>query len=168
MKSKIHEHVKKSIMNVSKKILLSIATMLMMGAAAFAANPNNDDINQQAVRSFKKDFATASNIMWEQKDGYSKATFSLNGQILFAYYDNDGDLTAVVRNITTEQLPINLLTSLKKEYSDCWISDLFEVASGDQTTYYVTLENSDKKTVLKSVGADSWEVYSKEKKANDR
>ena len=146
-----------------KKILLSIATVLMLGASAFAAN-SNDDINQQAVRSFKKDFATASNIMWEQKVGYSKATFSLNGQILFAYYDNNGDLTAVVRNITTEQLPINLLTSVRKDYADWWISDLFEIASGDQTTYYITLENSDRKTVLRSVGADSWEVYSKDKK----
>jgi hypothetical protein len=147
-----------------KKIFFSIATMLMMGASAFAANVNNDDVNQQAVRSFKKDFASASNTIWEQKGGYAKATFSINGQVLFAYYDNNGDLQAVVRNITSEQLPINLLTSLKKDYSDCWISDLFEVASGDQTNYYVTLENSDKKIVLRSAGLDSWEVYSKEKK----
>jgi hypothetical protein len=145
-----------------KKIFLSIATMLMMGTGVFAAN--NDNVNQQAIRSFKKDFASASNIVWEQKEGFAKATFSLNGQVLFAYYDNNGDLTAVVRNITTEQLPINLLTSLKKEYGDCWITDLFEVASGDQTNYYVTLENSDKKIVLRSAGVDSWEVYSKEKK----
>jgi len=164
MKSKIHEHIKKSIMVVSKKILLSIATVLMIGASAFAANVNDNEVNQQAVRSFKKDFATASNSTWEQKEGYSKVTFSLNGQILFAYYDNNGDLTAVVRNITTEQLPINLLTPVKKDYSDCWISDLFEVASGDQTTYYITLESSEKKTVLRSVGTVGWEVYSKEKK----
>jgi len=149
-----------------KKIIFSIATLLMMGIGAFAANSNanNDDVNQLAVRSFKKDFASASNTIWEQKGGYAKATFSINGQVLFAYYDNNGDLHAVVRNITSGQLPINLLTSLRKDYSDCWISDLFEVASGDQTNYYVTLENSDKKIVLRSAGLDSWDIYSKEKK----
>lgn len=149
-----------------QKIILSIATVLMMSAGAFAANTNKneDNVNQQAIASFKKDFASASDIMWEQKVGYSKATFSLNGEILFAYYDNDGQLTAVVRNITSEQLPINLLTTMKKEYDGYWISDLFEVASGDQTTYYVTLENSDKKVVLRSRGADSWDVFGKEKK----
>lgn len=149
-----------------KKIILSIATVLMMSAGAFAANTNknDDNVNQQTIASFKKDFASASDIMWEQKVGYSKATFSLNGEILFAYYDNDGQLTAVVRNITSEQLPINLLTSMKKDYDGFWISDLFEVASGDQTTYYVTLENSDKKIVLRSRGADSWDVFGKEKK----
>ena len=147
-----------------KKIILSIATVLMMSAGAFAARSIGDNVNQQTIEAFKKDFTAAKNTMWEQKEGYSKATFSLNGEILFAYYDNNGDLTAVVRNITSEQLPINLLTSMKKEYDGFWISDLFEIAAGDQTNYYVTLENGDKKIVLRSVGADSWSVYSKEKK----
>ncbi len=156
----ILKFIKSTIMN---KFLLSIATMLMMGFSAFAAN--DDGIaNQQAVRSFKKDFSKASNIVWEQKDTYTRATFSLNGQILFAYYSDNGDLQAVVRNITSDQLPINLLSSFKKDYSDYWISDLFEVASNGQTSYYVTLESSEKKIVLRSEGADSWEVYSKEKK----
>jgi hypothetical protein len=147
-----------------QKIILSIATVLMMSAGAFAAGSIGDNVNQQTIEAFKKDFTAAKNTMWEQKEGYSKATFSLNGEVLFAYYDNNGDLTAVVRNITSEQLPINLLTSMKKDYDGFWISDLFEIAAGDQTNYYVTLENGDKKIVLRSVGPDSWSVYSKEKK----
>lgn len=147
------------------KFLLSIATVLMMGLSAFAANKNDDGVvNQHAVRAFKNDFATASNIVWEQKDNFTKATFSLNGQILFAYYNNNGELTAVVRNIVSDQLPISLLASLKRDYTDCWITDLFEVASDDQTNYYVTLETSEKKIVLKSQAGSSWEVFSKEKK----
>jgi hypothetical protein len=152
-----------------KQVFLSIATVLMMGVSAFAANTNDDGVaNQHAVRAFKKDFATASNIVWEQKDAYTKATFSLNGQVLFAYYNNNGELQAVVRNIVSDQLPINLLASLKREYSDCWITDLFEVASDDQTNYYVTLETSEKKIVLKSQGSDGWEVFSKQKKQSEQ
>ncbi|GGB09684.1 hypothetical protein [Puia dinghuensis] len=149
-----------------KKVFLSIATMLMMGVSisAFAGKNDGGTINQSAVKSFKKDFSGASNIVWEQKDNYSKATFSLNGQILYAYYNNNGDLQAVVRNITSDLLPINLLASMKKDYGDCWITDLFEIASDDQTTYYVTLENSDKKIVLKSQGTEFWEEYKREKK----
>jgi hypothetical protein len=146
-----------------KKILLSIATVLMLGVSAFAAGNNDGVTNESAVRSFKKDFANARNIVWEQKEAYTKATFSLNGQILFAYYNNNGDLQAVVRNITSAQLPINLLTSLKNEYNDCWITDLFEMSANDETTYYVTLETSEKKIVLKSTGS-GWDVYSKERK----
>jgi hypothetical protein len=146
-----------------KKILLSIATVLMIGASAFASG-NDGVTNQMAVRNFKKDFATATNIIWEQKDALTKATFTLNGQIMFAYYNTNGDLQAVVRNITSDQLPINLLASLKSEYNDCWITDLFEMASNDETTYYVTLETSEKKIVLRSSGSGAWEVYSKERK----
>ncbi|HEY4337929.1 MAG TPA: hypothetical protein VGM89_18595 [Puia sp.] len=149
-----------------KHLILSIATMLMMGVSVSAFAGKNDDgvVNQLAVKSFKKDFNGASNIIWEQREGYTKATFSLHGQVLFAYYNNIGDLQAVVRNITSDQLPINLLSSMKKEYGNCWISDLFEIVSDDQTSYYVTLEDSDKKVVLKSQGTEFWNEFKKEKK----
>ena len=143
------------------KLFLSIATMLMMGVSAYAGN-NDGNVNQQALRSFNRDFAGASNISWEQKDSYTRATFSLNGQVLFAYYSTNGDLQAVVRNITSDLLPISLLTELKKDYADYWISDLFEMSTGDQTTYYVTVENGDKRIVLRSQGTNFWDVFSKE------
>jgi len=150
------------------KIILSIATVLMMGLSAFAAKNDETDVNQLAVRSFHKDFVNAKNIRWEQKTGYVKVEFTINDQVLYAYYNNDGQMTAIVRNIVSDQLPISLLTSLKRDYTGFWISDLFEIASDDQTTYYVTLENADKKIVLRSNGIDTWEVYSKSRKTAEQ
>ncbi|MHA4811958.1 hypothetical protein ACX0G9_27930 [Flavitalea flava] len=146
-----------------KKIILSLATVLMMGISTFAAK-NDDVITLQAQKSFNKEFTSAKNVQWEQSQTYVKATFTMNDQVLFAYYNNAGELTAVIRNITSSQLPINLLTELKNTYSGFWISDLFETASNDQTTYYVTLENADKKIVLESNGPNGWNVFSKMKK----
>ena len=145
------------------KLFLSIATMLMMGVSAYAAT-NDGVVNQQALREFKKDFSGASNISWDITGGYTRATFSLNGQVLFAYYGTNGDLQAVVRNIVSDQLPINLLSELKRGYSDYWISDLFEMATNNETTYYITIENGDRKIVLKSEGSNFWSVFSKMKK----
>jgi len=150
------------------KIILSIATVLMMGLSAFAAKNDETDVNQLAVRSFHKDFVNAKNIRWEQKTGYVKVEFTINDQVLYAYYNNDGQMTAIVRNIVSDQLPISLLTSLKRDYTGFWISDLFEIAANDQTTYYVTLENADKKIVLRSNGIDTWEVYSKSRKTAEQ
>ena len=147
-----------------KKMILSLATVLMMGFSVFANG--TDNITQQARDAFKKDFATASDIKWEQKNNFLKATFSLNGQILTAYYFTNGDLQAVVRNITSDQLPINLVTSLHRDYTAFWITDLFEISSEGQTTYYVTIENSEKKIVLKSEELSTWNVYSKERKTD--
>jgi hypothetical protein len=153
-----------------KQFILSIATMLMMGVSVSAFAGKNDDgaVNQLAVKSFRKDFTGASNIIWEQRDTYTKATFSLQGQVLFAYYNSNGDLQAVVRNITSDQLPITLLSSLRKDYGNSWISDLFEIVSDGQTSYYVTLEDSDKKIVLKSQGTEFWSEFKKEKKGTAR
>jgi hypothetical protein len=150
------------------KIILSIATVLMMGLSAFAAKTDETDVNQLAVRSFHKDFVNAKNVRWEQKTGYVKVEFTMNDQVLYAYYNNDGQMTAVVRNIVSDQLPISLLTSLKRDYTGFWIPDLFEIAADDQTTYYVTLENADKKIVLRSNGIDSWEVYSRTRKTAEQ
>ena len=148
-----------------KKISLSIAIVLMMGLSAFAAKNDETDVNQLAVKSFHREFVNAKNVKWEQKVGYVKVEFTLNDQVLTAYYNNEGEMTAIVRNIVSDQLPISLLTALKKDYTGFWISDLFEVASNDLTNYYVTLENADKKIVLRSEGIDSWNVYSKSRKS---
>ena len=149
-----------------KKMILSLAAVMMMGFSVFA-NGTGNVVTQEARDAFKKDFSTASNIRWEQTNNdFLKATFSLNGQILTAYYFANGDLRAVVRNITSDQLPINLLTSLRRDYTAFWISDLFEISSDGQTSYYVTIENSDKKIVLKSDDLASWGIYSKERKTD--
>lgn len=146
-----------------KKIFLALGIVMMMGISAFATG-DDGAVSQQARNSFKKDFTAASNVRWEQKDRYVKATFCLNNQVLYAYYNNNGELQAIVRNIISDQLPISLLTNLRRDYSDYWISDLFEISADGQTFYYVTVENSDKKIVLKSEDTSGWDVFSKEKK----
>ena len=83
---------------------------------------------------------------------------------MFAYYSEAGELIAVTRNIVSSQLPIALLTTLKKNYNSYWISDLFEISSNNDASYYVTLQSADQTVVLKSNGISGWEVYKKEKK----
>jgi hypothetical protein len=146
-----------------KKGILTWVTILTMGLSSVFAN-NGETLNQRAVNAFKKDFASAQDVKWESSKDYVKATFKLNEQVMFAYYSQTGDLMGVTRNIVSSQLPINLLSSLKKTYNNYWISDLFEVSSATDSSFYVTLQSSDQKLVLKSNGISAWEVYKKEKK----
>ena len=148
-----------------KRTIFSLVFSLILGTASFA---NNDEsISQKAMQSFKKEFAQAKDVSWNKSGDMVKATFTLNERVLFAYYNEAGDLIAVTRNITTDLLPINLMTSLKKNYSEYWVSDLFEMVSGGQTHYYVTLENADHKLVLKSEDFSSWGTYRKDKKDSE-
>jgi hypothetical protein len=146
-----------------KKSILTWALLLIVGIGSSFAN-KFENVNEQVISSFKKDFAAAQSVSWEKTKDISKATFKLNDQVMFAYYAEDGNLLAVIRNIVSGQLPISLLSDLKKNYSSYWISDLFEIAADDATSYYVTIEDGNQKIVLKSQGSIGWETFKKDKK----
>jgi hypothetical protein len=146
-----------------KKRILALAVVLSIGISSIYAN-NEERVNQKAVSSFKNDFAQATDVKWESNKEYAKATFKMNDQVMFAYYSEAGSLMAVTRNILSSQLPINLQSSLKKNYKESWISDLFEIDSNEETSYYVTLENAEYSITLKSAGSQGWTIFKKERK----
>ncbi len=147
-----------------KKGILIFALLLTGFSYSFANT--TDGITKKAVASFKKDFSNANDIQWNYTNNYAVATFSLNSAIMYAYYSQDGDLVAVARNILSDKLPISQLLGLKKKFNGYWISDLFEVAftNSSATAYFITLENADKKLVLKSSSDGGWEEYSSQTK----
>jgi hypothetical protein len=121
-------------------------------------------INQAALTAFKTEFAGATDATWYADNEYYKVTFTLNDQRMFAYYSTDGEFIAVARYISSVQLPLFLQKNLRKFYRNAWVSDLYEVATKSRTNYYVTLENAETKTVLKSVNSREWSLYQKDKK----
>ena len=146
-----------------KKKLLTLVLLLGVAISSTFAN-GADGVNDRVIKSFKKEFASAQDVQWEISKDFYQATFKLNDQVMYGYYNGDGQLIALTRNITSVQLPISLLAEIKKNYSQYWISDLFEIAMNNETAYYLTVENGDYSIVLKSNGTDGWEVFKKERK----
>jgi hypothetical protein len=146
-----------------RKSILTIVIVMMVGLTSAFADKSKE-VNPAVTASFNKDFASAQMVSWEKQKDYDKATFSLNDQVFYAYYKEDGELLAVVRNILSMQLPINLMTDLKNNYKSYWISNLFEMASGNNTVYFVTLENADETLILQSDEFNEWINYDKTKK----
>lgn len=132
--------------------------MMMVALSSFA---HTGEINENILRSFNNQFAGAQDVNWEEGKSISKVTFRLNGQVMFAYYREQGELVAVTRNIISSQLPITLLADLKKNYQDFWITDLFEISADDNTSYYITLQSADQMLVLKSSGMQGWQMFKK-------
>ena len=147
---------------MKNKILLWTLVLMVSFSTSFAGTITG--IDEKITESFKKDFATADDVQWEKSSSFIKATFKLSGQIMFAYYSEEGSLMAVSRNITATQLPIGLLNEVKKNYREFWISDLFEIAMNNETAYYVTIQNGDYSLIMKSNGGTSWEMFKKERK----
>jgi hypothetical protein len=146
---------------MKNKFLVWTLALIMSFSSGFAGTITG--VDEKIVNSFKKDFAAAEDVQWEKSDAFVKATFKISGQVMFAYYTEAGSLIAVSRNITSTQLPIGLLTELKKNYREYWISDLFEIAMNNETAYYITIQNGDYSLVMKSNGTN-WEMFKKERK----
>lgn len=139
-----------------KKIFFVTALFLLVGLASSARA--HTGISSQIASAFQKDFAGATSVTWQTDRQFTKATFTLNGVVLFAYYEASGELIATTRNITSSQLPIMLLNKIKAEYSSFWITDLFEISSNNTTSYYITLENAGEIKVLHSDGQE-WSMF---------
>jgi hypothetical protein len=151
----------KQFIKTAAVVLASVFTLSTTSSFA-ATNPGNDDGKEVKV-SFQHDFQNAQLMSTEVKDNFTKVTFTLNDQVMTAFYATDGSLLGVTRNIVSSQLPVGLLMNFKKHYSGYWITDLFELSKDSESNYYLSLENADTKITLRSDG-DTWEVYSNVKK----
>ena len=146
-----------------KKLLTAVvlSSVLLMNTA-FANK--NENVSYQVENAFKKEFTQATDVSWQKTDNYYKASFKINSEIMTAFFTPEGEYIAVVRNVLSTQLPITLQNSLKKEYEDYWITDLFEFARPDSNGYFITVQNADQVVILQSTNGYSWSTYSKSKK----
>jgi hypothetical protein len=144
-----------------KKMILTLA----IAVCTFSAFAGETNVSEKVLKAFNTEFTTAKDVQWTAGENYFMARFQYNEKYVFAYYNIDGDLLGLSRNITTVDLPLALQTNLKKDYSNFWVSDLLEVSKTEETIYYITLENADTKIVLRAAGGGSWNQYKKIKKS---
>ena len=144
-----------------KRLLLTLTVIFSL--FTFSSFADTITVTTPVLKSFNNSFKHATEVNWTVTGGIYKANFLMNGQYVSAFYDGEGKMVALTRNISSFQLPISLQTEIKNSYDQYWISDLFEVADEQGTTYYVTLENADSKLILKSAST-SWITYQKQRK----
>jgi hypothetical protein len=141
-----------------KKTILSIAIGLAVISTAFANAPVK--VNDRAMASFKNDFRKASEVLWSANNNYIMASFQMDNEIQYAYYDFQGNLIGVVHHMLTSSLPADLSKDIKKHYSNYWVTELFQVTSDQGVYYYIQLKNADETIVLSTEGTGSWHKYS--------
>src|SRR5688572_12105223 len=139
-------------------VTLTLALSLI-SMSSFASDDYT--VSDAAVKSFHSSFKSATEVSWTVSGNLYKASFLMNGQYVAAFFNEAGEMMAITRNITSTLLPIALQASLKKDYDKYWITDLFEVANEDGTSYYITLEDADSKITLKSTPNTDWSHYKK-------
>ena len=132
-----------------KKIFLSLSLMLTVGLTTALAN-DELNVSKQVRQSFKKEFAGAQLVKWDDLGQYLKATFVLGGHRAEAYFNTDGELEGCIRDLFYDQLPLAVMTSLDKRFAEAAILDVREITNTEGTAYRVTLEMQNKRYRVKT------------------
>jgi hypothetical protein len=101
-----------------------------------------NDVNQKAVRDFKKAFKDISNEKWYSiKNGFL-AEFSLNTTKNRVVYDKKGNWRFTVSYYEEKNLPAEIRAIVKPVYYDYTITRIAEVHVDDKIIYIVHVQNN--------------------------
>ncbi|HEX2629311.1 MAG TPA: hypothetical protein VHM26_09870 [Chitinophagaceae bacterium] len=126
-----------------KKIILSLCVLAISSAALFAADqPVN---NPKAHETFRKEFSGAQSVNWSLEGQFAKASFVLGGNSAIAWFDGEGALVGSMRDLSYNQLPLVVMTSLEKRFPQAASIDIREITNDDGTRYKLTIEHNAKK-----------------------
>ena len=138
-------------------IVMTSFSSLVNGQATLTTTPAS------AINSFQKTFKEVENVEWELTGGLFKAKFIYNERLVYAFFNEQGELLCIGRSTSMQQLPPMLQSSFQNKFPDVSIRDAFEISGQGGTSYYVTIIKNGKKVILKSSGMENWFVFSKGK-----
>ena len=141
-----------------------LITVLSLSSYFASANKAPVSIAPEAKAAFKIFFKEAIDAEWIEFGDIARVKFKYKSQLLYAFYNEQGELLCMGKSISFEQLPLALQFSFQKIFSGSEIIEAFEISDSDAVHYYVTIKSSNRKIILKSMGMTNWSVYSKTKR----
>ena len=144
-----------------KKIIVFLCLFAALGAVASAP----PEVNEKVLKAFEETFAKATDVVWHEMANSYEARFKQSEIVIRASYDMDGNLLRTTRYYSEENLPINILTKLKKKYAGKSIFGVTESATEDEVTYHIVLQDDKNWYLVKSDSWGSMELSKKYKKA---
>ncbi len=126
-----------------KKIILSLCILATSTVAVFAAD--QPVTNPRAHETFKKEFAGAQSVAWTLEGEYTKAFFVFGGNSAIAWFGSNGELIGSIRDLSFNQLPLVVMTSLEKRFPQAATLDVREISNDEGTRYKLTVEHNAKK-----------------------
>ena len=141
-----------------------LITVLSLSSYFASANKAPVSIAPEAKAAFKISFKEATDAEWIEFGDIARVKFKYKSQLLYAFYNEQGELLCMGKTISFEQLPLALQFAFHKIFSGSEIMEAFEISDSDSVHYYVTIKSSNRKIILKSIGMTNWSVYSKTKR----
>ena len=141
---------------MKKRFLVLTTALILTFSATFAKE--TPSVPATIVTELHQKFTKADNIQWETTANFYKATFTIDGHPLKAFYSYDGELIGVSRQISVDQLPLALIADVKERSANSTITDFFELLTDRGTEYYITYKGDKDTKTFKSTG-EYWTRY---------
>ena len=129
-----------------KKLFIAALIVVAAGSSAFAKDVTK--VNYKVQNQFEAQFTGAQNVVWSSKENYLKASFTLADENVEAFYGTDGEVMGVSRKVDIKKLPLNAIQKIKKDYAGYKVTDSIEFDQDGEKSYYVSLEDGNKKQIL--------------------
>ncbi len=133
-----------------------------LSGASFAEpafDKSRGNVKAATQARFTRDFEGAENVTWEVSYEFQKATFSLNGKSITAFYDWSHNLKATTQNIDFVELPAQAIKNLMRTYPDHKIEAIIKYFDG-HTVYFLNLKK-EKADFLVKIEPDFYVQYFK-------
>lgn len=127
-----------------KKFFILAALIVLTISSTFA-----DDLNSNIVNKLKSSFPSAVNIQWEIKDEFTVVEFSMDGQHLRTFYDNDGNFLGITKKIALAEVPVAYKTTIEQKFPGSVITEALVFNQAEKGSYqYISIAQPGKKTIL--------------------
>ncbi len=129
--------------------------VLVASAITQTVSAADDKVSPRLSQALVKEFSGAKAIHWQAFKGRDiyQASFILNHQRLFAYFNGEGELISVGRYVDLNTLPILVSKSIADRFGDFEVKEVVEYTRDGSTQYALVLENS-KKTIMANAYSD--------------
>ncbi len=115
-----------------------------------ASGLNAEVTNKKVKTAFTSKFRQADKVTWKQIEEFYFANFEMNSRQYAAAYSKEGEMIAVSRLVTPEQLPLAVTTSLEERFEGYKMpAEITEIVMDGNTSYYLTVEGSTRFLQLK-------------------
>src|SRR5258705_7473793 len=126
-----------------------VAFVLLLGTfPVFAGRPF--DVNEKVLKLFHETFKNPKEVTWHEFQEYYEVNFKDQEVKTTVRYDADGNVLRCLRYYSGSQLPLYILSSLKKQYPDLSIFGVTEFFNGTELTYFVAMQDNKHWYTIKS------------------
>lgn len=139
-----------------KKIFVTTAIAALFTANVFAANKviktedGAEAVSYTVINKFNNEFVRANDVKWKVSANLQKATFTLDGVKMSAFYNLAGEYMGATQTVQFKALPAKAKVEIGQKYEGYFAKEVIRLDANDDTTvYFVDLKKGNDELLVR-------------------